>query len=41
VRVAAITSLKRDEDGKLKIAIAGQPELAPVSAAFQDRFKPM
>jgi DNA-binding LytR/AlgR family response regulator len=41
VRVAAITSLKRDEDGKLKIAIAGHPELVPVSAAFQDRFKPM
>jgi DNA-binding LytR/AlgR family response regulator len=41
VRVAAIASLKRDEDGKLKIAIAGHPELVPVSAAFQDRFKPM
>lgn len=41
VRVAAIASLKRDEDGKLKIAIAGHPELVPVSAAFQDRFRPM
>lgn len=41
VRVAAIASLKRDEDGKLKIAIAGHPDLVPVSAAFQDRFRPM
>jgi DNA-binding LytR/AlgR family response regulator len=41
VRVAAVTSLKRDEDGKLKIAIGGHAELVPVSAAFQDRFKPM
>jgi DNA-binding LytR/AlgR family response regulator len=41
VRVAAITSLKRDEDGKLKIAIAGYAEMVPVSVAFQDRFRPM
>jgi DNA-binding LytR/AlgR family response regulator len=41
VRVSAIASLKRDDDGKLKIAIAGQRELLPVSAAFQDRFRPM
>lgn len=41
VRVSAIASLKRDDDGKLKIAIAGHRELLPVSAAFQDRFRPM
>ena len=41
VRVAAVMSLKRDEDGKLKIALDGHPDLVPVSAAFQDRFKPM
>lgn len=41
VRVSAIISLKRDEDGKLKIAIAGHKELLPVSVAFQDRFRPM
>ncbi|HZX29602.1 MAG TPA: LytTR family DNA-binding domain-containing protein [Telluria sp.] len=41
VRVAAIESLRRDEDGKLKIALAGQRDLVPVSAAFQDRFRPM
>jgi DNA-binding LytR/AlgR family response regulator len=41
VRVAAIASLKRDEDGKLKIALSGQRELVPVSSAFQDRFRPM
>lgn len=41
VRVAAIKSVKRDEDGKLRIVLAGHPELVPVSAAFQDRFKPM
>jgi DNA-binding LytR/AlgR family response regulator len=41
VRVSAIASLKRDDDGKLKIALAGQRELLPVSAAFQDRFRPM
>jgi hypothetical protein len=39
--VAAVTSLKRDQDGKLKIAIAGHAALVAVSAAFQDRFKPM
>jgi DNA-binding LytR/AlgR family response regulator len=41
VRVAAIESLKRDEDGKLRIAVEGCAELLPVSAAFQDRFRPM
>ena len=41
VRVAAIKSVKREEDGKLRIAMAGHPDLVPVSAAFQDRFKPM
>jgi DNA-binding LytR/AlgR family response regulator len=41
VRVASIDSLKRDEDGKLKIILAGHTELIPVSAAFQDRFRPM
>jgi DNA-binding LytR/AlgR family response regulator len=41
VRVSAIASLKRDDDGKLKIALVGHAELLPVSVAFQDRFKPM
>jgi hypothetical protein len=41
LRVAAVTSLKRDQDGKLKIAIAGLAELVAVSAAFQGRFKSM
>lgn len=41
VRVSAIDSLKRDEDGKLRIALTGHKELIPVSAAFQDRFRPM
>jgi DNA-binding LytR/AlgR family response regulator len=41
VRVSAIATLKRDDDGKLKIALAGHAELLPVSAAFQERFKPM
>ncbi|MES2298960.1 MAG: LytTR family DNA-binding domain-containing protein [Pseudomonadota bacterium] len=41
VRVAAINSLRRDEDGKLKIVLDGHAELVPVSVAFQDRFRPM
>lgn len=41
VRVSAIRAIKRDEDGRLKILLHGTAETIPVSAAFQDRFKPM
>ena len=41
VRVAAIRAVRRDEDGRLRIHLNGSAETLPVSAAFQDRFKPM
>ena len=41
VRVAAIRAVRRDEDGRLRIHLTGSAETLPVSAAFQDRFKPM
>ena len=41
VRVSAIRAIRRDEDGRLKITLTGSAETIPVSAAFQDRFKPM
>jgi DNA-binding LytR/AlgR family response regulator len=41
VRVPAIRAIRRDEDGRLKIVLDGSAETVPVSAAFQDRFRPM
>ncbi len=41
VRVAAIRAVRRDEDGRLRIHLTGSAETVPVSAAFQDRFRPM
>ncbi len=41
VRVSAIRAVRRDEDGRLKIALHGSVDTVPVSAAFQDRFRPM
>lgn len=41
VRVSAIRAVRRDEDGRLRIHLTGSAETFPVSAAFQDRFKPM
>lgn len=41
VCVPAIRSVRRDEDGRLKILLNGAAETLPVSAAFQDRFRPM
>lgn len=41
VRVAAIRAVRRDEDGRLRIHLTGSAETLPVSAAFQDRFRPM
>lgn len=41
VRVSAIRTIRRDSEGKLGISVAGHPERLPVSAAFQDRFRPM
>ncbi len=41
VRVAAIRAVRRDEDGRMRIHLNGSAETLPVSAAFQDRFKPM
>lgn len=41
VRVAAIRAVRRDEDGRMRIHLNGSAETLPVSAAFQDRFRPM
>lgn len=41
VRVSAIRTVRRDEDGRLKILLNGTPDTLPVSAAFQGRFRPM
>jgi len=41
VRVDAIRAIRRDEDGRLRIHLTGSAETVPVSAAFQDRFRPM
>ncbi len=41
IRVSAIRTIKRDSEGRLGIAVTGHPERLPVSAAFQDRFRPM
>jgi DNA-binding LytR/AlgR family response regulator len=39
VRVSAIRLVKRDEDGRLQLHIAGKAETLPVSSAFAARFK--
>lgn len=41
VRVSAIRSVKRDEDGKLKLHLNGKVETLPVSPAFASQFKGM
>jgi DNA-binding LytR/AlgR family response regulator len=41
VRVAAIRSVKRDEDGKMRLHLNGKVETLPVSSAFAARFKGM
>jgi DNA-binding LytR/AlgR family response regulator len=41
VRVSAIRSVKRDEDGKLRLHLSGKIEALPVSPAFAGRFKGM
>lgn len=41
VRVSAIRAIRRDEDGRLRVQLHGSAETVPVSAAFQDRFRPM
>jgi DNA-binding LytR/AlgR family response regulator len=41
VRAAAIAKVKRDELGKLQLAVKGRDDLLPVSSAFQHRFKTM
>ena len=41
VKVAAIRSVKRDEDGKLKLSIEGKVEMLPVSAQMAHRFRGM
>ena len=41
VRVGAIRSVEKDEDGKLRITIRGHAEVLPVSSAFQYRFRGM
>jgi hypothetical protein len=41
VRVSAIRTVKRDEDGKMKLHLNGKVETLPVSPAFAARFKGM
>jgi DNA-binding LytR/AlgR family response regulator len=41
VRVSAIRAIRRDEDGRLRVQLHGSAETVPVSAAFQERFRPM
>jgi DNA-binding LytR/AlgR family response regulator len=41
VRVSAIRSVKRDEDGKMKLHLNGKVETLPVSSVFAARFKGM
>lgn len=41
VRVSAIRAVRRDEDGRMRVHLTGSAETVPVSAAFQDRFRPM
>ena len=41
VRVDAVQSLQRRDDGKLELRIRGRDDVLPVSSAFQYRFKGM
>jgi len=41
VRVGAIRSVEKDEDGKLRLNVRGHAEILPVSSAFQYRFRGM
>jgi DNA-binding LytR/AlgR family response regulator len=41
VRVAAIRTVEKDADGKLKLTVRGLTETLPVSSAFQHRFRGM
>jgi DNA-binding LytR/AlgR family response regulator len=41
VRVSSIRTIKRDEDGKLRLVLTRKGESLPVSSAFQHRFKAM
>jgi DNA-binding LytR/AlgR family response regulator len=41
VRVSAIRTVERSEDGKLHLTLRGHSEVLPVSSAFQHRFRAM
>jgi DNA-binding LytR/AlgR family response regulator len=41
VRVGAIRTVEKDEDGKLRLTVRGHAEVLPVSSAFQYRFRGM
>ncbi len=41
VRVAAIRSVEKGDDGKLRLTVRGHAEVLPVSNAFQHRFRGM
>jgi DNA-binding LytR/AlgR family response regulator len=41
VRVAAIRSVDKDQDGKLQLFLRGRQDVLPVSSAFQHRFRAM
>lgn len=41
VRVGAIRTVERDQDGKLRLTVRGHAEVLPVSSAFQYRFRGM
>jgi DNA-binding LytR/AlgR family response regulator len=41
VRVGAIRSVEKDDEGKLHLAVRGHAERLPVSSAFQHRFRGM
>jgi len=41
VRVGAIRTVEKDEDGKLRLTVRGHSEVLPVSSAFQYRFRGM
>jgi DNA-binding LytR/AlgR family response regulator len=41
VRVGAIRTVEKGEDGKLRLSLRGHPETLPVSSAMQGRFRGM
>ena len=41
VRVGAIRTVEKEEDGKLRLTVRGHTEVLPVSSAFQYRFRGM